>query len=494
LTTKPSPSRPSHHVFAALAEDLTWFIKCPEIRVLHIATGATERPVVVHQLALTEGHGHNRSPFFVLEDARTSSDDGWLARAERVAVIHEARRKAMAGEGHELPALAPLVHGGDALSAMGWQLQQCLAAQQSVPILEGLVVVLAPTALAGPMAFAEEILSLLRAPSLRGVRFVVVEVGRESVGTLADVLREQAMFVECAVDPADYRREQAEILAACAAAPPGASPEVSTGGAGPKGVVAPPRHGKPPRDAALSPAATELLTEELGPAASLIGAVGALLRQRILGAALAMQEGEAGRAVALQAEACTQCLDAGLVRFGCILELILGGYLLHAGDPARAQLAFETAAARAEAHALPDVAAQAHLGLGAVLVVRGNLDAAAQRYAHAGELAMGVGERLLAIEAYRTAGQVALRAGAEAAAVTAWRRALVAASEAPPEALALSSAPVVARALAKVMQDRASFEAAQSLLDQADEYERAPRAQEPRSRGAAMAPSMPLPP
>jgi hypothetical protein len=94
---------PSHRVFADLAEDLTWFIKCPEIRLLHIATTGTERPVVVHQLALTEGHGHNKSPFFILEDAHTKDEQGWMARAERIAVIHDARRTAMASEGYRLP-------------------------------------------------------------------------------------------------------------------------------------------------------------------------------------------------------------------------------------------------------------------------------------------------------------------------------------------------------------------------------------------------------
>ena len=74
--------------FLALQEDLSWFIRCPELRVLHVATGGDERSTVLQQVALSEGHPSNRSPFFVLEDAYTRSDDGWSVRAERMRVIH----------------------------------------------------------------------------------------------------------------------------------------------------------------------------------------------------------------------------------------------------------------------------------------------------------------------------------------------------------------------------------------------------------------------
>jgi hypothetical protein len=463
---------PSHRVFADLAEDLTWFIKCPEIRLLHIATTGTERPVVVHQLALTEGHGHNKSPFFILEDAHTKDEQGWMARAERIAVIHDARRTAMASEGYRLPPIPALVHGAEPLAAMAWQLQQCLEAQHGIPELDGLMVVLAPTVLEQPQAFADSVLALVRAPALSNVRYVVIEMGDALAKPFSDALADAAMTSECAVDPAAYRQEMSDALAASAAAPVGASPEVAAGGAGPKDVIAPPRFGKPPRDAAFTPEQEATLAKELGPAVALLGASGALLRQRVAGAALAMQERRFAAAIALQSEAATQCLQAGLVQFACILEVALAAYFLHAEDRARSRATFESAAQRAEAAGLFDVAAQALLGLAAVLVIHGDLEGSTARYARAGELAQKGEMPILAIEAYRTAGQVALRAHAEGPAVIAWKRALTIAEGAPPEALAHSSAPTVARALAKVMQSRGSFDAAQSLLDQADEYER----------------------
>ena len=463
---------PSHRVFATLADDLTWFIKCPEIRLLHIVTTGTERPVVVHQLALTEGHAHNKSPFFVLEDAHTKDDPGWMARADRIGVIHEERRTAMATEGYRLPPIPALAEGAEPLAALAWQVQQCLDAQKGLAELDGLMLVIAPTSLEQPQAFADSVLALVRSPAMSQVRFIVVELGSLLAKSFAIALGDKLMANECAVAPSVYRQEMSDALAASAAAPVGASPEVASGGAGPKNVIAPPRFGKPARDAAFTPEQEALLAKELGPAVALLGPSGALLRQRIFGAALAMQERRFGEGVALQSEAAAQCFAAGLVKIGCVLEVTVAGFLLYAGDGARARAAFGAAAERAEAVGLFDIAAQALLGLAAVLVIQGDLEPSTAAYARAGELAHKGEMPILAIEAYRTAGQVALRAHAEGAAVTAWRRALAIAEGTSPDALASSSAPTVARALAKVMQRNGSFAAAQSLLAQADDYER----------------------
>ena len=99
---------PSHHVYALLADDLTWFFRTPELRVLHVATTGTERPVALHQLTLSEGHAFNHSPFFVLEDAHLTIEPGWLVRAERVAMIHSERRDVLAPEGITLQPIPPV--------------------------------------------------------------------------------------------------------------------------------------------------------------------------------------------------------------------------------------------------------------------------------------------------------------------------------------------------------------------------------------------------
>ncbi len=83
---------------------------------------------------------------------------------------------------------------------------------------------------------------------------------------------------------------------------------------------------------------------------------------------------------------------------------------------------------------------------------------------------------------------MALQACADGAPIAARQRVLAVAAYAGPEVAAASSAPIVPRALGKVMQDRGFYAAAQSLLAQADEYERAPAPAEPPKSARPEAP------
>ena len=462
-----STPTPSHHVYEDLGEDLTWFLACPEMSVLHIATSLAERPGVMQQVALAEGHG--QSPFFVLEEAYTKDDDGWVARAEQMTVIHQARREAMAKVGISLGKILPVVPGKNNLAVFGWQLKQCIKAQRDIAEFNGLVVVFAPTVLEKAKNWVRDIVLMTQTPSLEAVRIIVIELGNTLVKPLQQAFGEAVMGTECVVDPARLRQEQKGLLAAMASAPEGASPEVSIGCAGPKDVVA--CFGKPLRDSALSAEQSELLTKEFGPAAALVGAKGARLQRQIAGAALAAQEGRFHEAVTLQNEAIEACTAAGLVQHALILELALANYLLGAGEKEQAGKTFESVASRAEAAGALEVAAQALVGLGAVLATQKDFEASVRRYAQAGRLAAVAQSPIFAMEAYRAAGQLALRNHAEKAAIIAWKQALEIAKASPGPALGHSSAPEVARALAKVMQKRRSFAAAKSLLAQADEYE-----------------------
>ncbi len=78
---------------------------------------------------------------------------------------------------------------------------------------------------------------------------------------------------------------------------------------------------------------------------------------------------------------------------------------------------------------------------------------------------------IVAIEAYRCAGQLAMNAHADRAATELWIRAIGVANAALPGEAAASSAPIVARSLAKVLLDLGSRASAQSLLEQADRIE-----------------------
>src|SRR5437868_1393844 len=93
--------------FLKLNEDLTFFVRATEVRLLNIITSDADREMVIAQLAVTEGNAFNRSPFFILEDGHEQGADGWAARAERARVIHEERRGATKDE-LRLPALPPL--------------------------------------------------------------------------------------------------------------------------------------------------------------------------------------------------------------------------------------------------------------------------------------------------------------------------------------------------------------------------------------------------
>ena len=185
-----------------------------------------------------------------------------------------------------------------------------------------------------------------------------------------------------------------------------------------------------------------------------------------------------GRAVSLQANAVRAC--ATIPRLSALLELTLGTYRLQAGDEIGARKTFQQVAMRAEAAGLLDLACFALTAWGASLAPstsRPDIREAAAHYTRAGEVAQTAGEPLLAVESFRMAGQLAARAGDESGAITAWQRALAAASAAPLEVAALSSGPLVARTLAKLLLTHGSSAAANSLLSQADEMERAkPRA------------------
>ena len=462
---------PTKKPFADLQNDLSWFHTCPELRVLHIATSGVDRPLVVAQVAMSAAHALNRSPFFLLEDAHTRLSDGWEARALRVREIHEARREGMP----ELDQLPPGIEARQALSTFGAQLVKALAAHAKLVVLDGALVALAPGVLEEPAAFVRDIVAIAKVPGLARVRFIVIELGDDCREPLQKAFEDAFFFNVCVVDPAARREEAKRQLGAGAAAPAGASPEVAAGFAGPRDVVAPPRYGKPAWGAALTPEAKAILEKELGPPAALAGPMGAELRRAIKGAAFAAQEERWPDTAKLQLEAIALCTKAGLNDLSCVLEISLGGYLLHAGLQPRSRATFEAAAARARMIDRPDLVAQALLGLAAVLVLERNVEAAVSAYRRAGEAAEEANLAILAIEAYRTAGQVSLRAGAEPAATAAWKRALKVAQAGDPKEIAASSAPAAARALAKVVQGHGSDAAAAALLDDAERMERAAR-------------------
>lgn len=460
---------PSHRAFTDLADDVAWFIEVPELRLMHIGTTGTERPIALHQLALSEGHPRNRSPFFVLEDAHFSIEPGWIVRAERMAVIHEERRALLADEGLTLHTLEPLVHGANELATFGWQLAQCLKAQRDAAVLQGIVVVLAPGVVEDSAGMVASIVALTRDRELTHVRFIVLELGYSLANGLEAALGAGLLRSRCEVSPDAYRHEHLEAMKAAAHAPVGAAPEQLAGFASPKDVV-PPDLREVVRTTPLDP---EILAKATGDAAPTMGPSNLALRQTILNAAVAAQGGDAARAVELQEKAARSA--SGLPHIAFILELILATYQMQAQRPTAARKTLENVAKRAESAELFDIVALSFTGLGATLAsshASQDVRDATWYYTRAGEFAEKANEPILAIECYRMAGQLAARTNSEDSAMASWKRALGVASASPPDAAALSSAPRAARSLAKILLGHGSHAAAATLLDQADDLER----------------------
>jgi hypothetical protein len=472
----------SQKPFYALQQDLDWFMRCSELRVLHVATGGDERPIVLQQVALAEGHPRNRSPFFVLEDAHSKVDDGWTMRAARMREIHAARREAMARQGYRLPILAEAKEADTPLALFARQVFQCIEAQSSVPELTGLTLILAPGRLDAPKVFVESIARLADEKALGDVRFVIVELGDGLRAPLARRFQSALMESRCFRDRDAERQEFGALLDAASGAPEGASPQVQAGGAGPRDVLAPPRAGKPPRDAPLPPEVAATLSAQLGPAAALLGRAGFLLRQRVLGAASALQGGRVDDALRIQGEARDQCYAAGMEQLGILLEIIRASYLALGARRKPARAAYEAAAERATASGHSELAAQAFLGAGNLAALDKDWVNATRFANRAGQAGERGAQPALAIEGYRCAGQFALRGGSDKVAIDRWKLAMEIAKAAPGDTASLSGAPVVARALAKVLHDKGAHASAAALLLEAEEIERAKGAEPRRKR------------
>ena len=454
--------------FLKLAEEITYFVRATEVRVLNVVTSIEDREVVVAQLGLAEGHGYNHSPFFTIEDAHSAESDGWAGRAERMRSLYEERREGMAKEGISLPALPRPSHAEQPGGTFGRVCAHILdAVTKATPLLQGLVVVLAPTEMARATAFEQVLRDIIAIPALEALRFIVTDLDTSSVPSLVkEHGEERARDTTCLEDRDAVRAEQQRRIARAAAAPVDAPLQAQMGFAAPD-VAPPPRPGKP-----TGTALPKELAALLGPSAALYGEAGAEVRRNVYAAANALQTKRGDDAVRHQRAAADTCFALGLEREGSILELVLAAYLLQLQQAKAAREVYARVGKRAEASD-GALAARAYLGLGAALAVEREAEATTTAYARAGELAQAGGEPLLAIEAYRLAGQVAFEATATQLAMSMWQRALGIAEGIPPESIAVSSAAATARALAAACERRGLREQARSLLAQADRFEAA---------------------
>ncbi|MDY7232219.1 hypothetical protein [Hyalangium rubrum] len=460
-----------------VVEAVQRFIINRDVRLLHVATDPSLRLAVLEHIAAGEHHGDNHSPFFVLETPTEDGEDGWEGRAEELREDYEELRTllAEAGEGVSVPELGAVPKAQSALARFCLEVDGALRSLTAP--FDGMVLVLAPVWVRDPKHWASDVKSLLTRAESRQARFILVETDGTHCEPLAVALAKKAERVDARPDEKQAGQDMAQMLAAMASAPVGATGAQVVGAAGP-------REAPPPRKGAPQPLAVdqrEKMARELMLEPALLDpSFQQILRLKVLTAAHALREGKAAQAVQAQREARDMCLKAGLKREAVTMELVLGGYVLQAKQTAQALEVFRDARKRAEAHQLPELAVQAQLAQASTLLILQRSDEAARAYAEAGKLGMAAATPVLAIEGYRMCGQLLAGAGKVAEATAAWKKALEAADKAPSDQRSASSAPEAARQLAALCRKHGLKAQADSLEAQAVALELppAPRVQE----------------
>lgn len=462
-------------------EDGSWFARAKELQLFVVRTSGDLRKTILKLLPMLEFHADNFSPWVAFEDARTGDDDGWQARANRLAKNWESRREAFSKEGISLqevktataPALpskggAGWLKSGRSQCSSGFALFQQTAAAVLRAVrepLRGLVLVVAPSQVDDPASLEKELGQLLSTPELKECRFVLVlDTALPPPRGLLDSLGERGLLCDCAVDPKQMEDDLEKMLAGGG----GAEPSSTDFGASPRNALLPRRIDRPPeiskeeRDAALREAGINPAFQEKGP----------FLRQRVLGAALAMKQGRGTDAVRQQREAAALCENLEMHEMKVICQITLASYFSGLGQQDLAVRELEDAARHAAKHRALQVESQAHLALGLLHGLAKRLPDAMREYAQAGRTAEAAKAAPLAIEAWRLAGQIALQGKSWPAVVTCFQEALRIASGSDPNAAKNSSAPDLARQLAALYRERGFHAQADSLYAQADQIER----------------------
>ncbi|MBX3275017.1 MAG: hypothetical protein KF729_32430 [Sandaracinaceae bacterium] len=450
----------------ALEDDLRWFVRATELRLLHVTASPGLRGAALKVIAGMEALPANRSPFTVLEDPFLRADHGWSSRARRMVEDWEGRVRVMAETGLELGSLSgQRPASGDPLAAFGGWLNLVLSALR--PPLDGLVVVLAPTRVDDAAAFEGELVELLRRPELTRARFVVVELGEADLPRLHEELGGAALRSRCERDDAAFAQDLNALMRSVDPALPGPA---RAGAAWPRGVVVPPRPGeREPTPEQQEAVDIELAAAGVSPA--LAGAAGVRMQQYVLAGALHLREGNGPTAIDCQRQACHLAYEAGAKREALIQHLVLAGYELAAGMDADAAREYASASERAEQWDCPLEAAQAELALAVITARQRRHPEAAAHYARSAEAARRADATGLAIEGWRLAGQMAAHAGLDERAAECFGRAIELAEDAEPDVAASSSAPRAARELAERLRAKGLGVQADSLEHTANRLE-----------------------
>lgn len=451
-----------------LQQELAWFARAGEVRLLYVTTDASLRGMAVDLAMAHENHADNRGIFFQLDDAMMGPDQGWPARVQRLKDQLAEKTRAVAPAGIHLKALPALRRTSPAGHISGVEFASVLRGMAAVlvPPLTNLVVVMAPVRVETPERFAGDMSALIASPELSHVRWIVVETDGQALAPVADHLGEAALSCSCVVDDGAALDDLAALGAASVNDTVAINPRRGSwraSGAAPD-VEPPARPGQPP-----VPSDAQLVAA--GMSSKFVNGGGEALQRLVLGAALAVRQKQLADAVTLQSRAAALCGEMTMPREQILNLHILAGYLVAAAKRERARDTYSKARDLARNHGLVDAESQSELALGMMEAVDQRYAEAATHYSSAGRLAEVANVEPLAIECWRMAGQLAVDAKLESTAVECWRRALTLAGALEPGLAKITSAPEVARALAAVCRTRGLIAQAQSLEQRSVEME-----------------------
>ena len=466
-----------------LQQEIAWFVRAGELRLLHVTTDATLRGGALDLVMAHEHHADNRGLFLRLDDPMADVGRGWGARIQRLKEQIAEKTASLKPAGIHLRPLDEVAVPGQGRRAE-FAATLLNVARVLVAPLTNVVVVMAPVRVESPELFVEDMAALIRAPQLGHVRWIVVEADGRALTPLVTGLGERALACSCLVDESAAEDDLAAMGAANVA-------DLGNSGAGAAATPAPgiskPRPWRapgampdvePPARIGQSRPVSDRDLVAAGLAPGFVNGGGEAMKRLVLGGALAMRQGKTTDALTLQARAAALCGEMHMPREQVINLHVLGGYLIAASLPDRAREIYARSGEIARSHGLADAEASSELALGMMAMGEGRAAQAAKHYAAAGDLAEVAKVPPLAIECWRMAGQLALDAKLDGSAVECWKRALAVAGELDPAVAKATSAAEVARALAAVCRKR-------GLRAQADELDRRSIAIEQGTVGAA---------
>ena len=446
-----------------LQEDAAWFARAKELRLLHVTTTADLAGAALKLCAGQEYHADNKSLFFLFEEPHLLGNDGWYSRSQTLRKQYTAKQQGLEKEGIRLAALRPPEKRTPPIAEFTQVLQEILHGL-AAPI-EGVVLVLAPTRVEPGSTFAQELRSMIQSSTLSKVRWLVIERDELSARPLVDELRERALASEWLRDENEANKDLAALV--------GPPDQIAQSAEKPLGWQAPgamPDVEPPPRVNAAPPLTDEQIREQ-GLSPEFVKGGGQALQKALLGAALALKQGNHTDAIRLQSVAVELCGKLKMLKEQVINTLVLGSYYLASQARGPARKSYEQAVGLAAQHELRDQEAQGHLALGLLDAVEGQHQNAMAHYAAAAEIAEAAQSHILALEAWRTAGQLAYNLNSHDTALQSWLRGLKLAAALEPKQAKATSAAEIARGVAAIFRARGNHSEAGTLDQQAFRYE-----------------------